>query len=159
MKLSRQASNSSPGEFMSNLQTWECRHTAGGPGSAREGAGSTSGRLLSARPRRPATAPAEAHTELPFCFTLRSLQLLHLPLTVPTNCWRKPRKTPKHWEARTGNSILHRVLGAAARPYAWGTGRNLPWAKGIPKGFPCLFAECIIPKHKHKNTECPPIYL
>lgn len=49
MKLSRQASNSSPGEFMSNLQTWECRHTAGGPGSAREGAAPQPGKAPAAR--------------------------------------------------------------------------------------------------------------
>lgn len=107
---------------------------------------------------RPAQLRPGKHSQLYFCFTPQSLQLLYLPLTMTMKYWRKPRKTAEHWKARTGDLFVHQVLGAAPRPYAWGTGKNLPRAKGIPEGFSCVLVECIIPKHKHKNTDCPPIF-
>lgn len=75
----------------------------------------------------------QANIELDSCFTPQSLQLLYFPLPMTTKYWRKPRTPPEHWKARTGNLMVHQVLGAAPHPYARGTGRNLPWAKGIPE--------------------------
>lgn len=97
------------------------RHILGVSGSAQEKAvqSRVKGQCwLGGRPAAPcreASLP-RAHTEL-ISALHSSLQLLHLPLTISTEYWRKPRKTPEHRKARTGNLTVHQAPSAAPRPY------------------------------------------
>lgn len=164
MKLSRQASNCSTGGFICNLQMCTLYGMETHPRSARIDAGKgcsepCEGAVLAGREAcgsLQGSASAQSTHRAYFCFTLLT------PTASLTTYYQSTGESQGEHQSTgkqelatwlcTKRLVLHHVL------MAWGTGRNLPWPKGIPKAFSCVFVECLIPKHKHKNTECLPIF-
>lgn len=154
MKLGRQASNSSSGEFICNLQrcsvygvetrserAWIPQEMPLGRGVEQPVRRPWRPRRALARSRlqRPGAGPEQlrpqAHTELYCCFTPVT-PTASLTTYYQYEALEKAKENTRALKARTGNLSVHQELGAAPRPYAEGLAETCLEPKEYPRAFP-----------------------